>query len=82
MLNRKLKLMELKDIHIPEESLKKIVSFKKLKPESWRTVDTLKLIRTLIDGVWETGLFWLNSYVKIVLGTLKLIFIQAILMKK
>jgi|GEM_PF-4434949 len=73
MVNRKLKLIELKDIHIPEESLKKIESFKKLRAESWRTVDTLKLLRTLIGGVWETGLFWLNGNVKIVLGTLKMI---------
>lgn len=69
MLNRKRKLNELKYIEILEEDLKKIEKFKALRPESWRTVDTLKLIRTLIGDVWETGLFWLNGIVKIVLGT-------------
>lgn len=50
MLNRKRRLIELKDIDIPEESLKIIREFKALHHSSWRSIDHDKLFRSLAGG--------------------------------
>jgi len=51
LLNRKRRLIEIKDIDTPEKDLHKLKQFKALRPESWRTVDTVKIIRGLCGGV-------------------------------